>query len=70
MVFLAKGNSKRYFLNQFTFVVYTLLLNMIGFHYGELLGLGISYIGAYLLYLVQTFFFLVIIITNSILKNK
>lgn len=55
MIFLAKGNSKRYFLNQVTFVVYTLLLNMIGFHYGELLGLGISYIGAYMLYLLQTF---------------
>lgn len=56
MAFLAKGNSKGYFLNQFTFVAYTLVLNIIGFHYGDLLGLGISYLGAYMLYLLQTFF--------------
>lgn len=56
MAFLAKGNSKGYFLNQFTFVAYTLVLNVIGFHYGELFGLGISYLGAYMLYLFQTFF--------------
>lgn len=55
MAFLAKGNSKGYSLNQFTFVAYTLVLNMIGFYYGNLLGLGISYLGAYMLYLFQTF---------------
>lgn len=55
MAFLAKGNSKGYFLNQFTFVAYTLVLNMIGFYYGDLFGLGLSYLGAYMFYLFQTF---------------
>lgn len=56
MAFLAKGNSKGYSLNQFTFIIYTLVFNVIGFHYGELVGLGISYLGAYMFYLFQTFF--------------
>lgn len=55
MAFLAKGNSKGYFVNQLTFVVYTLVFNMIGFYYGYLFGLGISYLGAYMLYLLQTY---------------
>lgn len=54
MAFLAKGNSKGYFVNQFTFVAYTLVFNIIGFNYGGLLGLGISYLCAYILYLFQT----------------
>lgn len=54
MAFLAKGNSKRYFINQSTFVGYTLALNMLGFSYGGLIGLGYSYLVAYLIYLLQT----------------
>lgn len=57
MVLLAKGNSKGYFLNQFTFVAYTLVFNIVGFYYGDLFGLGISYVGAYTLYFFQTFFY-------------
>lgn len=56
MAFLAKGDSIGYFVNQLTFVIYTLVLNMIGFHYGELPGLGISFLAAYLIYLIQTYF--------------
>lgn len=56
MAFLAKGDSKGYFVNQVTFVAYTLVLNMTGFHYGELSGLGISFLAAYLIYLLQTYF--------------
>lgn len=56
IAFLAKGDSKGYFVNQLTFVTYTLVLNMIGFHYGELSGLGTSFLAAYLIYLLQTYF--------------
>lgn len=54
MAFLAKGNSKGYFVNKITFIAYTLVFNIIGYNYGGLFGLGISYLGAYILYLFQT----------------
>lgn len=56
MAFLAKGDSKVFFINQMTFVIYTLVLNMLGFHYGKLSGLGISFLVAYMIYLFQTYF--------------
>jgi len=52
-VFLAKGASKLYFWNELVANAYVLVLNILGFKYGGLTGLGISFVISYALYLIQ-----------------
>lgn len=55
-VLLAKGASKLFFLNELITNIYILGLNLLGYHYWGLTGLGISFMIGYLLYLIQVFF--------------
>ncbi|GAB4290213.1 MAG: O-antigen translocase [Marinilabiliales bacterium] len=55
-VFLAKGNSKLFFGNEFITNIYLLGFNILGYHLGGLTGLGISFLAAYIVYLIQVFF--------------
>ncbi len=52
-IFLAKGSSKTFFLNEFVANLYVLALNVIGYYYYGLSGLGISFLVGYILYLTQ-----------------
>lgn len=54
-IFLAKGASKLFFWNELIFNIYLLTLNLIGYYYMGLTGLGLSFLVAYLLYLIQVF---------------
>ncbi|MXV38993.1 oligosaccharide flippase family protein [Flavobacteriaceae bacterium Ap0902] len=54
-VILAKGNTKLFFWNELAFNAYMLLLNMIGYKYYGLSGLGVSFLITYILYLVQVY---------------
>lgn len=55
-IFLAKGASKIFFWNELITNVYLLALNLLGYKYFGLLGLGISFMTAYFLYVIQLFF--------------
>lgn len=54
-LYLAKGSSKLYIINEIAVCLYMLLFNLIGYKYGGLRGLGISYILTYSIYLIQVF---------------
>jgi O-antigen/teichoic acid export membrane protein len=54
-IFLAKGASKLYFWNELITNVYLLGLNLLGYKYFGLTGLGISFLIAYVLYLTQVY---------------
>lgn len=54
-VFLAKGNSKLFFLNEILANTYILLLNIIGYKLHGLTGLGISFLLAYFLFFLQVY---------------
>jgi O-antigen/teichoic acid export membrane protein len=54
-VLLAKGATKLYFWNEVTSNFYFLLLNVLGYHFLGLIGLGISFTLSYLLYLLQMY---------------
>lgn len=54
-VFLAKGTSQLFFWNELITNIYLLGFNILGYHLGGLTGLGISFLAAYLLYLLQVF---------------
>jgi len=54
-IFLAKGASKLFFWNELISNVNMLILNLLGYHFMGLTGLGISFAVAYLLYLIQVF---------------
>lgn len=54
-IFLAKGTSKLFFWNELSGNIYILVLNLLGYHYFGLTGLGISFMVGYLLYLIQVF---------------
>ena len=54
-LFLVKGNIKVYFWNEFASNIYTLVLNLIGYHLFGLTGLGISMFVSYLLTMIQYF---------------
>lgn len=58
-IFLAKGASKIFFINELIANLYILALNVIGYYYYGLSGLGISFLVGYILYLVQ-----VIVVSN------
>ncbi|SEO50167.1 Membrane protein involved in the export of O-antigen and teichoic acid [Flavobacterium sp. CF108] len=55
-LFLAKGASKVYFWNEVIVNTYMLILNMLGYYYYGLTGLGISFLISYFLYFIQVFF--------------
>lgn len=54
-IFLAKGTTKLFFWNELITNIYLLGLNLIGYYYYGLSGLGISFAVAYMLYLVQVY---------------
>ena len=54
-LFLAKGASRLFFWNELATNIYLLGLNIIGYHFWGLTGLGISFLAAYLLYAVQVY---------------
>ncbi len=54
-IFLAKGTSKLFFWNELTANIYVLTLNIFGYQIWGLTGLGISFMVAYFVYLVQVF---------------
>lgn len=55
-ILLAKGASKLFFINELIANIYFLSLNLLGYYFGGLTGLGISFMIGYLLYLIQVFF--------------
>jgi PST family polysaccharide transporter len=54
-LFVAKGESKIFILNEITQNIYTLVLNLIGYKLLGLTGLGISFMISQLLYFLQLF---------------
>lgn len=58
-IFLAKGESKLFFLNELLTNTYVLIFNIVGYNLGGLDGLGISFLVSYLIYFIQVF-----IVTN------
>lgn len=54
-IFLAKGASKLFFINELIANCYMLVLNITGYYYLGLTGLGISFTISYLLYLLQVY---------------
>ena len=52
---IAKGDSKVFFYSEFAVNIYTLGFNVIGYLWGGLEGLGISFLAGYLAYLVQVY---------------
>jgi len=54
-ILLAKGSSKIFFWNELIASIYMLGLNILGYHFMGLTGLGISFMIGYLIYLVQVF---------------
>ena len=55
-IFLAKGDGKLYFWNELLGSVYFLLFSLLGYYYGGLTGLGVSFLASYFFYLIQVFF--------------
>lgn len=58
--FLAKGDTKAFFWSELLAIIYTTGLNLLGYLYWGLTGLGISFLVGYIIYLVQVW-----IITNK-----
>lgn len=54
-MFIASGNTKLFFYNELIANIYTLAFNIIGYNYGGLDGLGISFIAGYLIYFIQVY---------------
>lgn len=54
-IFLAKGASKLFFWNELIANIYLLALNIAGYYFWGLTGLGVSFLVAYILYLIQVF---------------
>jgi len=54
-IFLAKGKSTIFFWNEFMVNCYSLVLNIIGYYFWGLTGLGISFLITYILYTLQVF---------------
>ncbi|MGV8947018.1 MAG: O-antigen translocase [Lutibacter sp.] len=54
-LFLAKGASKLFFWNELITNIYLLGLNLFGYYYWGLTGLGISFLASYFIYLLQVF---------------
>ena len=54
-IIIAKSESRLFVSNEIIQNVYTLLFNLIGYHYGGLLGLGISFTLCQVLYFIQVY---------------
>jgi len=54
-VFVAKGHTRLYFYSEMTANLYMLAFNILGYLWGGLEGLGISFLTGYFVYLVQVF---------------
>jgi Membrane protein involved in the export of O-antigen and teichoic acid len=54
-IFLAKGASKLFFVSELITNIYLLAFNLLGYKFGGLTGLGISFLVSYFLYLIQVF---------------
>ena len=54
-VFLAKGNGKLFFWNELFANIYLLALNICGYYFMGLMGLGISFLVGYFLYFIQIY---------------
>lgn len=54
-IFLAKGASKLFFWNELIANIYMLALNILGYKFWGLTGLGISFIVGYVLYVIQVY---------------
>ena len=54
-IFLAKGASKIFFWNELFANIYLLGLNLLGYYYLGLTGLGLSFLIAYMFYLIQVY---------------
>ena len=52
-LFLAKGASRLYFWNEFISNIYMLGLNILGYYWSGLKGLGISFLISYMIYAIQ-----------------
>lgn len=55
-IFIAKGESKLFFWSELVSNLYLLGLNLLGYYYWGLTGLGISFLISYILYLIQVYF--------------
>lgn len=55
-VFVAKGNSNLYILNETTANIYCLLFNIVGYEIGGLMGLGLATTLGMVLYTIQVFY--------------
>lgn len=55
ILFLAKGVSKLFFWNELFANIYVLALNILGYHLWGLPGMGLSFLAAYFIYLIQVF---------------
>ena len=55
-ILLAKGKAKLFFWNEVIAIAYFLGLNLLGYYFWGLSGLGISYLIGYFLYSLQMFF--------------
>lgn len=56
-LFIVKGATKLYIINEFVIGVITLLLNIFGYKIGGLIGVGLSYTIGYLFYILQVYYF-------------
>jgi len=54
-IFLAKGATKMFFWNELIFNIYLLSFNLVGYYFWGLAGLGISFMVAYIIYLIQVY---------------
>lgn len=54
-IFIAKGKSKLFFWSELVSNLYLLALNLVGYYYWGLTGLGISFLVSYILYLIQVY---------------
>ncbi len=52
---VTKGKSKLYFISQVSFLIYQFVLNVLGFKFGGLTGLGISYVVSQILFSIQNY---------------
>ena len=52
-VFLSKGDTKLFFLNELVSNIYMLLLNILGYYYYGLEGLGVAYLIGFFIHLIQ-----------------
>ena len=55
IIFMAKGATKLFFWNEFLWNFYTVILNIIGYYFWGLTGLGASFLITYILYAIQVF---------------